>query len=513
MTKRIVLRLTIWLTAAIAAFVAVGVLGPPPQSAEAVHAPFPEFNRGWCAYASGGDPPLTFTKITTHHPNVTIDTSGDAMNAICESKYGGTHMDTAEKNRLQGVFSTFSLPALTTAQDFPKKDWFAAPTECFALPNTIGAENRLQHVYIAKTTEIVLQIAYDVGSNEITGITGAILGAILGVSKTATFVLEWNYEVQDECQEILERRQIAEIYADTDRIITDVKTLLNDVSKHDTAISTATSRIITEIKELLADLEDHDDDLGDHDTALGTHDTALGDHDTALGDHDTALGDHDTAGSTDTARIIADVKELLSDLDTHDAKIYTDTQRIISDTKELLADLDTHDAKIYTDTQRIISDTTELLADLDTHDAKIYADTQRIISDTKQLLANSGDVQTTLDTTVEVRRVHLQVVRLLGTREFLVLADEGGVPVEVEFTSIQFSGDNTVEFFDVTVEIEVTVEKNGVYRLVVDSDSAVEGIRQAKIWEFQVEHDDGDHSHFGVVLFHENSIGNLGSGQ
>ncbi len=79
------------------------------------------------------------------------------------------------------------------------------------LPNTIVNENRLQHVYAVRTIELILQIVYDVGSNEISGITGAILGAILGVGKVATFVIEYNYDIQDECQEILERRQISEI--------------------------------------------------------------------------------------------------------------------------------------------------------------------------------------------------------------------------------------------------------------------------------------------------------------
>jgi hypothetical protein len=184
------------------------------------------------------------------------------MEEHCDEKHdGAAWMSDKQKDRVEGAGSTFALPALTTAQQFPKKDWFGAPVECSALPNTIGDENRLQHVYAARTAELILQIVYDVGSNEITGITGAILGGILGGAKTATYILEWNYDLQDECQEILERRQIAGIFDDTDKIITDVTTLLNDVSKHDTRLTTETDEIDAALAALAASLTTETDEI------------------------------------------------------------------------------------------------------------------------------------------------------------------------------------------------------------------------------------------------------------
>ena len=77
-------------------------------------------------------------------------------------------------------------------------------------------------------------------------------------------------------------------------------------------------------------------------------------------------------------------------------------------------------------------------ASLDTHDADI-----------KALI---GGVQTTLDTVTEMKRIHLQVVALPGQREFLITADEAGVPVNVTFIGVKYSrGDDPISFVDVLI--------------------------------------------------------------
>ncbi len=193
----------------------------------------------WCAIADSSGA-ITFVKLTTHDPGVGLFSSRKAKEEACEELYDGAWMKTKQKERIEGsaVPGAFTL---TSPSAFPA-GWFERPSggECDALPNsgailgapgsTLADQNRLQHVNVLKTIELTLQIVYDVGSNEITGITGAILGSLLGVSKVATYVTEWNYDIQDECQEIVERNTIQDINVDTEGIVSDVTTLLVDVA-------------------------------------------------------------------------------------------------------------------------------------------------------------------------------------------------------------------------------------------------------------------------------------------
>ncbi|MCH8849911.1 MAG: hypothetical protein IIC89_03695 [Chloroflexi bacterium] len=181
-------------------------------------------------------------------------------------------MTTAQKNRIQGAISA-GVFEVTSTDAFPD-GWFEAPDDCVVLPTTgddfTGKwQNRLQHVKQAEALELTLQILYDVGSNELSGITGAVLGTILGVVKVTTFGWQWTYDLQDECQENFERSTIQEINVDTEAIVSDVQALLLDAATHSSQVS-------------VDDLSDDVDDLTTDVAAVNTKVIAISSAVTAL---------------------------------------------------------------------------------------------------------------------------------------------------------------------------------------------------------------------------------------
>ena len=169
--------------------------------------------------------------------------------------------------------------------------------------------------------------------------------------------------------------------------------------------------------------------------------------------------------------------------------------------------LNTHDTNIDGD---LVTHDTNIDGDLVAHDTNIDGDLIIHDGDVKALL---GGVQVTLDTTTEMKRIHLQVIELPDEREYLVLADEAGVPVNVEFIGVQYSGDDPVAFVDVTASADATIVKLGIHRLLIDPEEDVDDIDSAKIWEFRVEHSHGSFTHFGVVLFIGDHDKNFAVGQ
>lgn len=105
-------------------------------------------------------------------------------------------------------------------------------------------------------------------------------------------------------------------------------------------------------------------------------------------------------------------------------------------------------------------------------------------------------VQTTLDTKVELRQVHLNVIELRERRSYLVSASEGGQPVDVAFISVQVMGGNPPSFVDLTTS--VTLLKPGVHLVEIDLPNR---LGPANIFEFQVRHGHANAEHFGIVLF------------
>ncbi len=164
-------------------------------------------------------------------------------------------------------------------------------------------------------------------------------------------------------------------------------------------------------------------------------------------------------------------------------------------TRASQASLDTHDANI--DGDLVIHDA-NIDGDLVIHDGNLA--THDV--DIKVLV---GGVQQTLDTTTEMKRVHLQVMTLPGQGEFLITADEAGLPVDVVFIAVQDSWDYSISFVDVLADTTITVVKPGIHHLVISAKTSA-----AKIWEFQVRDDHGSHTHFGITVFNQSQQNSTG---
>ena len=185
MGKHIVGLAVLSVTAVFIAFIApTAVSSVDTDQAEA---DFGHTSYGWCGLPNPSGV-FTFYDLTTH--DVGLLQFRDVLEKWCEDHGKGAFMTTLQKDRIlgsasAGVFDTTSASAFPTG-------WFEAPDDCVVLPTTgDGFRNRLQHVKQAEALELTLQILYDVGSNELSGITGAIVGTVLGVFKVTTFGWQW----------------------------------------------------------------------------------------------------------------------------------------------------------------------------------------------------------------------------------------------------------------------------------------------------------------------------------
>ena len=167
----------------------------------------------------------------------------------------------------------------TTPASFPA-DWYKSVAPCTLLPTTdADGSNKIATVYVAKTFELAAQIAYDIASNELTGIAGAITGTILGATRVPAFALDWIYQVQDECQEeVMENRVDVAISSRASQASLDA--LSAQVGTHDTQVQAKLDAISA---------------------ALAAHDSAMT---TLINDHHAAMT---TLVITETDEIDADL--------------------------------------------------------------------------------------------------------------------------------------------------------------------------------------------------------------
>ena len=166
----------------------------------------------------------------------------------------------------------------------------------------------------------------------------------------------------------------------------------------------------------------------------------------------------------------------------------------------LNGDLVTHDSNID--------------GDLVTHDSNIDGDLQTHDGDIKNIV---GEVQNTLDTVIEMKYVHLQLIETptaknSGVRVFLLAASEAGVPASVTCEVLQVAKANApFTWVDVTGDTTCTVEKaaGGIHKVVIDPMHP-----EAQYFEVQVKHDHGsDPSHRGIAVFDRRHVMNSNMGQ
>ncbi|MCH7484391.1 MAG: hypothetical protein IIA90_04500 [Chloroflexi bacterium] len=141
---------------------------------------------------------------------------------------------------------------------------------------------------------------------------------------------------------------------------------------------------------------------------------------------------------------------------------------------------------------------TNIDGDLIAHDTNIDGDLIIHDGDIKGLI---GGVQETLDTTTEMKRVHLQIIALPGGREFLITADEAGVPVDVEFIAVRYSrGNDPISFVDVLADSTVTTVSPGVHHVEISKLKGSPIDSRSSLAVFEVRHDHGSYTHFGIIV-------------
>jgi hypothetical protein len=228
--------------------------------------------------------------------------------------------------------------------------------------------------------------------------------------------------------------------------------------------------LLGNVEHVHDDLEDLDGDLADHDSFLDFVGSVLVDHVNAFIPHNDALIMHDTHLTTHDTNIDGDLATHDTHLTTHDANID--------------GDLATHDTHLTTHDTNIDND-------LAAHDMAI-----------QDLL---DDIQGGLDNSVELRRVHMQVVEIKNRAEYLVVTTEAGLPVDVEFEALEVF-DTDAGAFLALPDAAVSSAETGAYVVVlnlVPSDPH-------KIFRFRVRHAEAEVDHFGQVVFHRETVSTAG---
>ena len=160
----------------------------------------------------------------------------------------------------------------------------------------------------------------------------------------------------------------------------------------------------------------------------------------------------------------------------------------------------------------IYAQNVDIDADLVTHNANLAAHDAKVDG-------RFDLVQATLDNIVEMKQVHLQVIQLEpGDDEdddsdhhpearFLLVSTEAGVPVDTTLSSVQVgrNRNSALAFVDVTRYASSAVPKPGMLDVRI---TLPRRLRSARIFEFRVEHADGEDPvlgpivHFGTTVVH-----------
>lgn len=203
MSKRIGMRVALGVMAAFIAVIAATAIGTAPAQAVV----------GSGACLVGVAPDTRYVGIdATELVTYLIANPGNDVEDFCRDEERGRFVSKEAQLILAVTFGFFDeLPFINPAKEFPD-GWFRGPSVCRDLLNggtllSTGdlllldpGNNRITDVYATKAVEFAVQIVYDIVSNAEVGVTGAIVGAVLGVVRIPVFITEWTYDVQNECQ-------------------------------------------------------------------------------------------------------------------------------------------------------------------------------------------------------------------------------------------------------------------------------------------------------------------------
>ncbi|MCA1032798.1 SBBP repeat-containing protein [Bacillus timonensis] len=108
--------------------------------------------------------------------------------------------------------------------------------------------------------------------------------------------------------------------------------------------------------------------------------------------------------------------------------------------------------------------------------------------------------------TVEMKKVHLQVIELKEKRKFLISATEAGKPVDVQFISIKAANEKDLNFVELLGNSTITIVQQGLHLVEID---LPKGFKNPDIFVFQVEHSHGLVTHFGTIMVSRKNNDNL----
>ena len=203
-----------------------------------------------------------------------------------------------------------------------------------------------------------------------------------------------------------------------------------------------------------------------------------------------------------TKGLVGDVAHLHTDLGTHDANIDGDLAAhdanidgdLAAHDANIDGDLAAHDANIDGD---LAAHDANIDADLAAHDANIDGDLQQHDADMKELV---DGVQETLDEEIELRKVHMQVLQIAQRQRYLVTANEAGVAVSVDVTSVEVFNEET-SLFETVPTATVAELEVGVYDVQLN----LAPKSPDKVFRIRVRHDD-EVDHYGEILFHRTTM-------
>lgn len=147
--------------------------------------------------------------------------------------------------------------------------------------------------------------------------------------------------------------------------------------------------------------------------------------------------------------------------------------------------------------------------DLAIHDESLLLHDREVNEKLEDLQFGLAALQREISTTVERKKIHLQLISRNGD-SFLLMASEAGVPVDVRFSQVKVAADD-LHFLDHTTRTVIHRLDEGVYSLDID---LAPSVRNGKLFQLRVYNDhQGQYETHGFALFDVRSNRGLMIGQ
>lgn len=167
---------------------------------------------------------------------------------------------------------------------------------------------------------------------------------------------------------------------------------------------------------------------------------------------------------------------------------------------------DAHAALLQTVATDLETDTTNILAAISNLKADLDSSVGAIEAKLTSISGQVTTVQTTLDTSMETRQIHLSVVPLPSMQRLLVSTTESGQPVTTTLVSVRIASPTSapLTFSDVTSTVTASAPSAGVLELAFPSSQPNNTVYQIEVKETSTI-DGQSATHYGTVLYSEHS--------